>query len=157
MKTTRTYEDRPNLQWVERIARLMDSKYQIPGTRYRFGLDPILGLIPIVGDAASALISGGLIMYMVRFGVSRKVVYLMLLNTVLDATIGSIPVIGWVFDFFYKANNRNIRLLNEHYKEGKHTGSGKGVLITVAVVLVLLIILISWGMIALFRWAMGLF
>lgn len=158
MKTiSRNYQNKPSLLWVERIARLMDSKYQIPGTRLRFGLDPILGLIPIVGDAASALISGGLIMYMVRFGVSRKVVYLMLINTVLDATIGSIPVIGWVFDFFYKANNRNIKLLNEHYKEGKHTGSGTGVLITVAIVLVLLIILISWGTIALVQWLSGLF
>lgn len=158
MKTIpRNYQNKPSLQWVERIARLMDSKYKIPGTRLRFGLDPILGLIPIVGDAASALISGGLIMYMVRFGVSRKVVYLMLINTVLDATIGSIPIIGWIFDFFYKANNRNIQLLNEHYKEGKHTGSGKGVLIIVAVVLLILIMLISWGTIALVQWLLGMF
>jgi hypothetical protein len=152
MKTNSPYQDNPNLHWVERIARLMDSKYKIPGTRYRFGLDPILGLIPIVGDAASALISGGLIMYMVRYGVSRKIVYLMLLNTALDATLGSIPVIGWVFDFFYKANNRNIRLLKEHYHEGKHQGSGTEVLITVAIVMVVLIALIIWGLVALLQW-----
>lgn len=152
MKTKPHLEDSPNLRWVESIARLMDSKYKIPGTRFRFGLDPIIGLIPILGDATSAVISGGLVMYMVRFGVSRKIIYLMLVNTILDATIGSIPVIGWVFDFFYKANNRNIKLLKEHYHEGKHSGSGTGVLITVAVVLLILIILIVWGFVALFQW-----
>lgn len=138
------------------MARIMDSKFRIPGTNYRFGLDPILGLVPVLGDAASAAISGGLILYMVRFGVSRKVVFKMLVNTALDATIGSIPVIGWVFDFFYKANNRNIRLLKEHYQEGKHKGSGTGVLITVAIVLIVLIALIVWGMVELGQWLFSL-
>ena len=157
MKKRNTRAENPNLQWVEQIARLMDSKFKIPGTNRSFGLDPILGLIPILGDATSALISGGLIMYMLRFGVSRKVVYKMLLNTVLDATIGSIPIIGWVFDFFFKANTRNIRLLKEHYEEGKHTGSGTGVLVTVAIVTLLLIVLIIWGLVALIRWLMNIF
>jgi hypothetical protein len=157
MKSKSNLKESPNLHWVESIAHLMDSKYKIPGTRFRFGLDPILGFIPILGDATSAIISGGLIMYMIRFGVSRKIIYLMLVNTVLDATIGSIPVIGWVFDFYYKANNRNIKLLKEHYHEGKHTGSGIGVLITVAVVLFLLIVLIIWGLVALYQWLSSYF
>lgn len=152
MNRRNSQAENPNLRWVEHIARLMDSKFKVPGTKRSFGLDPILGLIPIVGDAVSALISGGLIMYMVRFGVSRKVIYLMLVNTVLDATIGSIPVIGWVFDFYYKANTRNIRLLKEHYQDGKHTGSGTGVLITIAIVILILIVLIVWGLVALISW-----
>lgn len=157
MKVKSEFSEKRNIHWVERIARLMDSKYKIPGTGFRFGLDPILGLIPIIGDAASAVISGGLIMYMVRFGVSRKVIYLMLINTVLDATIGSIPVLGWVFDFYFKANSRNIKLLKEHYHEDKHHGSGKGVLITVAIVLVVLITLIVWGFVALLQWLLSSF
>ncbi len=135
----------------------MDSKFRIPGTNFRFGLDPILGLIPIFGDATAAAISGGLIIYMIRFGVSRRVVFKMLVNVALDATIGSIPVIGWIFDFFYKANSRNIRLLKEHYEEGKHSGSGTSVLITVVVVLVVLIALIVWGLVELLQWLVGFF
>ena len=156
MKRRNSQAEKPNLGWVEHIAKLMDSKFKVPGTKRSFGLDPILGLIPFVGDAISALISGGLIMYMVRFGVSRKVIYLMLFNTALDATIGSIPVLGWVFDFYFKANTRNIRLLKEHYQEGKHTGSGTGVLITVAIVTLLLIVLLVWGLVALINWLIDL-
>ncbi|AHM58904.1 hypothetical protein D770_03185 [Flammeovirgaceae bacterium 311] len=146
----------PNLYWIEQLARIMDSKFRIPGTRFRFGLDPILGLIPIFGDVTAAAISGGLIISMIKYGVSRKVVYKMLVNVALDATIGSIPVLGWVFDFYYKANNRNIRLLKEHYEEGKHTGSGTGVIITVVVVILALIVLLIWGLVALFQWLAAL-
>lgn len=144
---------RPNLRGVEQIVSFMDSKYRIPGTRFHFGIDPLLSFIPVVGEVISLLISGGLIVYMLRFGVSRKVVYLMLINTSLDATIGSIPIIGWIFDFFYKANSRNVRLLKEHYEEGKHQGSGKGVLISVVVVVLMIVVLIVWGLAALLSWA----
>lgn len=154
---TRELKDTPHLRGVESIVNFMDSRYRIPGTRFRFGLDPILSFIPIVGEVISAAISGGLILYMIRFGVSRRVVYLMLINTTLDVTIGSIPVIGWLFDFFYKANSRNIRLLKEHYEEGKHKGSGKGVLITVVLVIVMLIALIIWGLAALIGWVFSSF
>lgn len=135
----------------------MDARFQIPGTRMRFGLDPVLGLVPVLGDLAGFAVSGALILYMLRFGASRKVIALMVLNATLDATIGSIPVLGWVFDAYYKANQRNIRLLKEHYHEGKHQGSGKGVIITVALVLLFLIVLLLWGLIALTRWLVGLF
>lgn len=147
----------PKLEWVERIARLMDSKFSIPGTRFRFGLDPILGLFPVVGDAASFAISGGLILYMIRYGASKKVIYKMLINSVLDATIGSIPIIGTIFDFFYKANTRNINLLKEHYEQGQHKGSGTGVLITAALVVLVVLVLIIWGLVAVAQWAFDQF
>lgn len=149
--------ERPGIQFAEKIAKLMDARFQIPGTRMRFGLDPVLGLVPVLGDLAGFAVSGALILYMLRFGASRKVIALMVLNATLDATIGSIPVLGWVFDAYYKANQRNIRLLKEHYHEGKHQGSGKGVIITVALVLLFLIVLLLWGLIALTRWLVGLF
>lgn len=157
MKQKTRLQEPPNLGWVEQIARVMDSKFVIPGTRFRFGLDPILGFIPILGDATGALISGGLILSMIRHGVSRKVVFLMLINVALDATIGSIPVLGWIFDAYYKANQRNIRLLKEHYHEGKHQGSGTGVLVIVAIVLLLLIALSIWGMVELYQWLASYF
>lgn len=143
---------KPNLFWVEEMARLMDSRFRIPGTKFRFGLDPVLGLVPFAGDLASFAISGGLLLYMMRFGVSRKVVVLMLLNIILDSTIGSIPIIGHIFDFYYKANTRNLNLLRKHYKENKYQGSGNRIIITVAIILVAIIFLMLWGVWELAEW-----
>ncbi len=146
--TLRTREaDRPipDLKWVDKITHLMDSRFRIPGTKFRFGLDPILGLVPGLGDATSLAVSGALIYNMARHGASRKLVILMAGNVLLDAVVGSIPVIGNIFDFFSKANERNIRLLKGHYQEGKHQGSGKGVLLTIGIVFLIFFFLIIYG------------
>ncbi|RYY05746.1 MAG: DUF4112 domain-containing protein, partial [Sphingobacteriaceae bacterium] len=103
-----------------------------------FGLDPLLNLIPFVGDISGFLVGAALVLVMAKNGVSRKVVILMVVNIFVDAIIGGIPLIGNVFDFYYKSNTRNINLLKEHYEEGKHQGSGTGVLIAVFIVLFLL-------------------
>ena len=152
MKKKKVNKDKPDLYWLEEMVKLMDSKFRVPGTKFRFGIDPILGLLPVVGDAASFAISGGLILYMLKFGVSRKVVVLMLLNIVLDATIGSIPIIGHVFDFYYKANNRNINLLRKHYYEDKYQGSGNWIIALVALFLISFLFLMFWGLWELAEW-----
>jgi hypothetical protein len=142
----------PNTRWLDELARLMDAKFRIPGTRFRFGLDPILGLLPGLGDAASFAVSGGLLLAMIRYGASRKVIILMLLNVLLDTTLGSIPIIGNIFDFFYKANIRNLSLLKAHYEEGKYQGSGNGILFLVAAILIGFLILMLWGTWELAEW-----
>jgi len=147
-----TIHDAPDLKWVDQLADLMDSRFQVPGTKWRFGLDPILGLIPGIGYAVSLAISGVLISYMYRHGASRKALILMIGNVVLDATIGSIPVLGNIFDFAYKANDRNIRIMKRHYQEGKYRGSGKGILIGVGITILIIIGLLIWGAWALFAW-----
>jgi len=129
------------LKWVERISRLLDDQFQVPGTKFRFGLDPIINLLPIAGDAAGFVLSAALVLTMAKHGVSRKVLILMVLNVLIDGLIGAIPFIGQIFDFYYKSNTRNINLLKQHYEEGKHQGSGTGVLVTIFVVLVLGLIL----------------
>lgn len=135
----------PDLKWVDKISHLMDSRFRIPGTRFRFGLDPILGLLPGVGDAASLAVSGVLVYHMTRYGASRKLVLMMAGNVLLDAVVGSIPILGQILDFYLKANERNIRLLRRHYHEGKYKGSGTGILITVGIILVVSIGLIIYG------------
>ncbi|MVN92065.1 DUF4112 domain-containing protein [Mucilaginibacter sp. HME9299] len=125
------------LKWVERISHLLDDQFRVPGTKFRFGLDPIINLLPIAGDAAGFVLSAALVLTMAKHGVSRKVLILMVLNVLIDGLIGVIPFVGQVFDFYYKANTRNIKLLKEHYEEGKHQGSGTGILITIAVVLLI--------------------
>ena len=139
------FQDVPDLKWVDRITRIMDSKFKIPGTNFRFGLDPILGLLPGLGDATSLAISGSLIYYMAKHGVSRKVIIMMLGNVALDALFGSIPILGNIFDFYYKANTRNIRLLKRHYEERKYQGKGTGLLVGIALVIVGTISLIIYG------------
>jgi hypothetical protein len=123
------------LKWVERIAYLLDSQFRIPGTNFRFGLDPIMNLVPLAGDIPGFILAASLVWVMAKQGVSRKVLILMALNVGVDTLIGGIPLIGQVFDFYFKANDRNIRLLKEHYVEGRHQGSGTGVLVLILVIL----------------------
>jgi hypothetical protein len=135
-----------SLKLVEDIARFLDSKFIIPGTNIRYGLDPLLSLFPVVGDLLTFLISGALIYAMHNHGASRKVVIKMLLNSTLDAVIGTVPLVGTVFDVFYRSNNRNVKLLKEHYYEGKHEGSGNGLLLVIVVLCLLVVGLAFYGM-----------
>ena len=147
----------PKMQWVSRLSYLMDKQFRFPGTNFRFGLDPVLNLIPIAGDMTGLLISGGLLLAMVRKGASNKVVVLMTLNILLDAIIGAIPVIGQIFDFFFKANSRNIKLMKEHYLENKHQGSGKGIILWTVVVIIVLLSLMIYGLWHLGAWLLERF
>ena len=140
------------LRWIESISTFLDNQFRVPGTNFRFGLDPILSFIPFGGSAASFAISAGLVLTMVKHGVSRKVLIFMLGNLLLDAMVGSIPVLGNIFDFFFKANQRNVNLLKRHYQEGKYTGSGTGVLVAVALILLSLLALVIYGTWALISW-----
>jgi hypothetical protein len=141
------------LRWVEKVSHLLDSQFSVPGTTWRFGLDPLMGLIPVVGGLPSLAISGVLILTMMRHGASGNVVVRMLLNVLLDTIVGAIPVLGTIFDFAYKANERNVRLLRRHYAEGKYQGSGKGIIALIFGILIGVSILIVWGGYHLFRYA----
>lgn len=147
-----TFDADERLRWVERIARLMDSQFRLPGTRFRFGLDPLLGLVPIVGDLSTTVVSIALLLTMLRHGASGAIVVRMALNILIDTVVGAIPILGNVFDFAYKSNERNVALLRRHYAEGRHTGSGKGL---VALLLAFLVVsgLVAWGSVALIHWA----
>lgn len=145
-----------NLKWVERVSHLMDEQFRIPGTSFRFGLDPIINLIPIAGDLGGFAVSTVLLLTMAKHGVSRKVLLLMTLNIILDSTIGAIPIIGNVFDFAYKSNSRNIKLLKQHYEEGKHQGSGKGIIAWIIIILLLSFVLVVYILWSLVSWLAGL-
>jgi hypothetical protein len=134
------------LKWVESMSRILDNQFKMPGTNMRFGIDPILGLLPVVGDVTSFAMSGVLVMTMARHGASRYLVVRMLFNIFLDAIIGSIPVLGWIFDFGFKANQRNVNLLRRHYQEGKYQGKGTGFLIGVFIALLVLFGLLLYAL-----------
>ncbi|UOG73027.1 DUF4112 domain-containing protein [Hymenobacter tibetensis] len=139
------------LRWVESISRIMDSQFRVPGTSWRFGLDPIMSLIPVVGGIPSLAVSGVLILTMMRHGASGNVAVRMVLNVLLDTLIGAIPIIGNIFDFAYKANDRNVRLLRAHYAEGKYQGSGKGIMAFAIILLLVVAGLVVWGSYELIR------
>ena len=145
------------LKWIEKVINVMDNRFRLPGTNIRFGLDPIIGLFPIVGEAVTFSISSILILSMVKYGVSRKVVIKMVGNVMIDAIMGSIPLIGDLFDVAYKANQRNYKLLKEHQLEGKHTGSGTGLMIGAGLVLFLLLGFVIFGLWKGIEWIVGLF
>lgn len=150
-------KDFKELQWIESISRWMDTAFVIPGTRFKFGFDPIFGLFPVVGDLVSFGISSVMILSMVKHGASRKLIILMIGNIVIDSVIGSIPILGNIFDFAFKANQRNLKLLKEHQLEGKHTGRGTGILISVAIALLLIFLLLLYGLWHLGKFVLSLF
>ncbi len=98
--------------WAERWVRLLDDGFRVPGTEYRVGLDGIIGLLfPAAGDALSAVSALSLFYLAYQRGVPYRVLARMLLNVGLDALIGAVPVLGDLFDFAWKANRRNLILI----------------------------------------------
>src|SRR5262245_11582735 len=99
---------------IDALATLLDTAFLIPGTNIRFGLDALIGLIPGVGDAITTLIS----LYIVRearaLGASRLLIARMLWNVAIDGVVGTVPVAGDLFDVAWRANRRNMALLQKH-------------------------------------------
>ena len=151
------FENNSKIKWVEYVSYLMDEKFRLPGTNFRFGLDPLLNLIPIVGDLSGFAVSAVLMVTMAKHGASKKVIILMAINIILDTTIGAIPVIGQIFDFAYKSNTKNIKLLKEHYQEGRHAGSGNGIIAIVLILLLLFLGLMVYAVWNLTGWFFRLF
>jgi hypothetical protein len=101
-------------QDVELLARWMDNVFEIPGTKIRFGLDAIIGLVPGIGDALTALVSMYILKVAARRGVPRVVLLRMSSNLAIDYVVGSLPVVGDIFDVYWKANIKNVDLLRRH-------------------------------------------
>lgn len=97
---------------LERASVLLDSGWRIPGIRVHFGLDAIIGLIPVVGDVFGGLVSVWLVAEAWRLGVPRLLLLRMLANTLIDVGLGVVPVLGDVLDLLWKNNQRNMALLN---------------------------------------------
>jgi hypothetical protein len=101
----------PELEW---LARWMDSAFEIPGTRIRFGLDALIGLVPGLGDLVTMLVSLYILNAARRYGVARITLARMAMNVGIDLVLGAIPFVGDVGDVFWKANEKNVALLRRH-------------------------------------------
>ena len=129
----------PSLRTARALARVLDSAVGIPGTRFRVGLDAILGLIPGGGDVAAAALSGYIVLAAAKRGVPRTVIARMLLNVLVDTAVGSVPILGDLFDVAFKSNQRNVALLERHEVEpGAVRRQSKGVVAAVIVAVTLI-------------------
>lgn len=115
----RMVDDREDtLQHLERIADMLDSRWRIPGTSWRFGLDAVASVVPVAGSLSTALISAYMIKRAHELGAPKRLMAQMVGNIAFDAVVGSVPVVGPVFDLAVKANRRNVRLLRRHFDRG---------------------------------------
>jgi hypothetical protein len=101
---------------LTRIASAMDTVFRIPFTNIRFGADALLGLVPGAGDMAGLAVQGYALYVARQLGLPRKLMVKLFANAAIDMTIGAIPVVGDVFDVFFKSNTRNLRLILGHFE-----------------------------------------
>ena len=156
-KNTPDLSQKAGMPFIQRLVYLLDEQFRLPGTNFRFGLDPLMNLLPFFGDISGFVISAGLVLAMIKKGAGNKLVVLMCINIFLDATIGAIPVAGQIFDFFFKANSRNLRLMKAHYIEGRYQGSGKNTLLLALSILLAMTILLLFLLWKATAWLLGIF
>lgn len=137
--------EHPRLNRLRRLGWLLDRS--IPIGRYRIGLDPLLGLVPGVGDALAATLSIVIIYDAARLGIPVRVLAAMLGNVLIDSLVGSVPVLGDLFDFAWQSNTRNLRLVERHYdpiRAGRPVGRIILALVFVAVTSVITILVLAF-------------
>lgn len=129
---------------LARVAWLMDNSIPLPGG-FRVGLDGIIGLIPGIGDATGAIISTYIMSHAIRAGVPRRILLQMTGNIAIELCLGAIPLLGDIFDFVFKANQKNVELI-EHYLQAPGPTKRRSTLWLVAFVVILMsaIVAIGW-------------
>lgn len=127
----------PLFKW---LAVIMDELVRVPGTKFRFGLDPLLGLIPGIGDTSSALVSALALIQAVRVGVPKILLARMSLNILINEIIGVVPVAGDAFSFWFKSNARNYEIIKNHRLGSSVPGRSDWLFVIGILVLLLLIV-----------------
>lgn len=127
------------LDALRRVSHLLDSAMVVPGTSYRIGLDPILGLIPWLGDLVSPFFAIALLWQARDLGIPRVVQVRMLFNVAIDVVVGIVPLVGDLFDFAWKANDRNLALLDRHAREEHRPRAGDWLFVAAMVVILITI------------------
>lgn len=153
MATVTTDRAAVSVATARTIAHVFDKAFRIPGTRVRFGLDSLLGLIPVVGDLVGAAASWMIIRTAANLGVPRPVLARMTLNAGIDAILGAIPLVGDLFDIGWKANARNVDLLERSLADPRAAGRGSawylaGLAVVAVAVIVGLVLLVRWALAA---------
>ncbi len=105
------------------LARILDTAIPVPGTSWRIGLDPLLGLVPGIGDAIANVIGSGILVLATRFGVPRIVLVRMSINMFLNGAFGAVPVLGDLFSVWFRSNARNAILLRRHSQSERQSST----------------------------------
>ena len=127
---------------LDDLARYLDGLFRIPGTGWRFGLDAIVGLVPSIGDTLTSLLSFYILIAGVRHGVPKITLARMALNVGVDYLVGSIPIVGDAFDFFWKSNQRNVELIRARAL-GKNKGSASDYVLVFGLIGLLILTLVG--------------
>jgi hypothetical protein len=127
------------LRALRTLSRLLDSALTIPGTQVRIGLDPVLGLIPGLGDLVSPLCAIAMFIVARDAGLPLVVQLRMVINVAIDAFVGFVPIVGDLFDFAWKANDRNMELLELYAYRSRRASPGDWLFIIVMIAMLLLI------------------
>jgi hypothetical protein len=132
----------PLFKW---LALVMDEFLRLPGTKFRLGLDPLIGLIPGLGDTASAIVSTVTLIYAARCGLPKILISRMSLNILINEVVGIIPGIGDAFSFWFKSNSRNYDLLQRHWGAPRRARTSDWIF--VGAILGLLFLIIGIGLV----------
>ena len=108
-----------NVQRIRKLTNILDSAIGIPGTKFRIGLDPILGLIPGGGDLIGAILSGYMIYLATSLGLEKGDIVRMVRNVAIETILGTVPLVGDIFDAYFKANLRNLEILEKHLENSE--------------------------------------
>jgi Domain of unknown function (DUF4112) len=139
---------------LSRLAWLLDSSIPVPGTGFAIGLDALIGLFPVVGDVVGVLLSSYILREAARLGVPKSTLFRMALNVGMEGLAGMIPVVGDVFDAAWKANQRNVRLLDASLERPVRTAAASRAFVLVLVLaLVALVAAVGFVGFAILRWA----
>ncbi|MDX1618997.1 MAG: DUF4112 domain-containing protein [Balneolaceae bacterium] len=133
----------------ERFAELLDSRYRIPGTEIRIGIDPLIGLVPGVGDWIGGVVSLYFLFQAALLGGRSAVLGRMFINILLDVLIGSVPIVGEIFDVYWKANEQNAEILREIERDPEKTTSDSrfwlwSVFVQLVALVLAILLLIGW-------------
>jgi uncharacterized protein DUF4112 len=132
------------LEALRNVAQMLDSAFVVPGTSYRFGLDPILGLVPGLGDLVSPLFTIGILWQARELALPRIVQLRMIFNVAIDSLVGAVPLLGDLFDFAWKANKMNLALLERHAQEERPASASDWLFVILMVALVVLVAVIPF-------------
>jgi hypothetical protein len=133
------------LEALRKVAHLLDSAFVVPGTSYRVGLDPILGLVPGFGDLVSPLFTIGILWQARELGLPRVVQLRMIFNVAIDSLFGVVPLVGDLFDFAWKSNTMNLALLELHAQEERTASASDWMFVGLMVTLVVLVAVIPFA------------
>ena len=129
----------PALPALRKWAVLLDSAFHVPGTNMRFGMDPVIGLIPGAGDLITGFLSVVILLHALRLRVPKVIVGRMLMNIATDLVVGAVPLLGDFFDAAFKANLKNMALLEAYAQPGSRPRPSDYVLVGAALVLIVLL------------------